>query len=121
MDPAIMGRYLQVIKGGAMIPKLPEHEQRIAALETTVADLQKSQSGPGDEPSPLPFTHAAAVKGNVRWRMDVQETIQAQAATIEHLKATVSRLERELDALRLMIYNGGASASASSNKMDPTN
>lgn len=117
-----MGRYLSVIKGGVMIPKLPEHEQRIAALETTVAGLQNPQDeATASDCSTTPFTTTSAVKGNVRWRMDVQETLQGQAATIRTLTATVSRLERELDALRLLIYNGGASASASSNKMDPTN
>ncbi len=44
MNPAIMGRYLQVVKGGTMIPKLPEHEQRITILEATVADLQKQNA-----------------------------------------------------------------------------
>ena len=115
-DPAIMSRYLSVVKGGAMITKLPEHEQRIAALEATMGSSVTTSSDTSTSLS----QEAAAVKGNVRWRMDVQKTIQEQATTILELKASVSRLERELDTLRLMIYNGGF-ASTSSNKMDPTN
>lgn len=51
---------------------------------------------------------------------DLKEQVQSHAATIQGLQTTVARMERELDALRLIIYNGG-SACQTANKMDPTN
>lgn len=40
-DPAIMSRYLCVVKGGAMIPKLPELQEQVQTQAATIAALQK--------------------------------------------------------------------------------
>lgn len=40
-DPAIMSRYLSVVKGGAMIGRLPDLQEQVHSQAATIADLQK--------------------------------------------------------------------------------
>jgi len=40
-DPAIMGRYLSVVKGGAMIGSLPDLKEQVQSQAATIAALQK--------------------------------------------------------------------------------
>lgn len=40
-DPAIMSRYLSVVKGGTMIGRLPDLQEQVQSQAATIADLQK--------------------------------------------------------------------------------
>ena len=40
-DPAIMSRYLSVVKGGTMIGRLPELQTTVQAQAATIQSLQK--------------------------------------------------------------------------------